>query len=327
MTNRTKHRITAAVIAVLGLSLAGVPALSAAGAQPEERANTPPETELSVIRLKYIDVHRFSAAVRKTALDPYSFMTVDDRSNSIILNATAESTQRVNELVEILDVQITEDEGDEEIQVFSLKHAAVNNSLILSLAEVLHDTRRRGVSRMLLSMDQSTNQLIARGTVANLTQLGALLERLDRPAQEARAATDINVRLIWLTTSATREVPADMKDVTDALADMGITGLSMAAQTIIRTTNRSEFVTEFTTGGDEPWFVRFEGTAETSDAENWTMTVSLRARRARSDGPGVPGSVEFETRLSTQAGHFVVLGVSPIGDTDSVFVLQVIEAN
>lgn len=326
MNNRMKHRIAAAALAGLGLLLAGVATLSPAVAQPEQRADTPPETELSVIRLKYIDVHSFRVAVGKTALDPYSSLTVDDRSNSIILNATAESTQRVNELVKILDVQIAEEEGDEEIQVFSLRHAAANGVLISSLTEVLHDSRR-GAFRMRLSMDQSTNQLIARGTPATLAQLGALLEQLDKPAHEAQSAPDINVRLIWLTTSATRKVPADMKDVTDALADMGITGLSMAAQTIVRTTNRSEFGLQFTTGGDEPWLVRFSGTAKTSDAENWMLEVSVNGRQAQSGREGIPGFVEFETRLSTQAGHFVVLGVSPIGDTDSVFVLQVIEVN
>jgi Bacterial type II/III secretion system short domain len=326
MTSKFKHHVVAAALASVGLILAGVAALPPAIAQPDGNTRAAPETTLRVIVLKHTSVKDFARVAGSVVRDPFSSVSYDERTNAVVVRGTSSTIDTLMDLVEMLDVPVAKGSGDERVEVFSLEHAQANPLLIETLDDVL-GRDGQGHQNLRLSYDQLSNQLVARGESRALAQLSALVKELDRPAPFEQQSGDIDVRLIWLTSGAKGKVPADLEDVTDALEEVGIEGLGMVAQTIVRTTNRSDFMTEFATGGDEPWRVRFGGSAQTTDAEHWTMEVSLSGRQANPSPETFPGSVEFDTRLSTQSGHYVVLGVAPIGDVDSVFVLQIIDAD
>lgn len=283
--------------------------------------DAPIERELRTIPLRHTDAREFAAMLR-AFIDGASSLSLDQRTNTIILLGTPESLDRVQKLVELLDVEV-EPRQVEEVRVYPLKHALAD-ARIAAIGEVL-SVVERGALRLWLSVDPDTNQVIARGSVETLEQLGEVLEAIDRPARREPGSGEISVRLLWLTTEATRDLPPDLADVVDALDEIGIDGLGLAAQTVIRATGDSTFGTEFTAGAIDPWLVSFDGTARARDDGNWVMEVAIQARQARAGRDEIRGSINLQTRLTTEAGHFVVLGVAPIMDVDSVFVLQIVE--
>ena len=324
MARGMKYRMAVAM-ATLGVS-------AAMAAQPPHTESVqarlyqdaPVERVLRVIPLRHTDAHEFAGILHTIIDDASSLLSLDERTNSIILLGTPEWISRVQDLVDALDVEV-EPRQVEEVRVYPLEYAAARGPLIAAIGEIF-SVPEIGTLRLRLSVDPDTNQVIAGGSVATLEQLGEVLESIDRPARREQGSGEISVRLLWLTTEATRDLPPDMADVADALHEIGIDGLGLAAQTLIRATSDSTFATEFTAGAIDPWLVSFEGTAQARDDGDWVMEVAIQAHQARVGPDEIRGSINLQTRLTTEAGHFVVLGVAPIRDVDSVFVLQIVEA-
>ena len=99
MTSRMKHRLAAAVLAGLGLSLAGAAALSPTEPMPHGFGQPEPEAELSVIALKHMSVRDFANAAGSLISHSDAVITFDGRSNSLVIMGTPEATQQVHDLV------------------------------------------------------------------------------------------------------------------------------------------------------------------------------------------------------------------------------------
>ena len=151
--------------------------------------------------------------------------------------------------------------------------------------------------------------------------LDEVVAALDRRPEGEPAASEQRLRLIWLVSGVEgerRPIPRDLDDVVAELARLGIEDLSTAAQTIIRISDLELFESKFTTNLPTPWTMSLEGQIATGDRGARRVRIGLSGGPIDGSGPGT----EIQTTITTAAGHFVVLGATPIKDMDSVFVLQ-----
>ena len=316
------------IIACLGalaiaLSVAGV----ATAQEPEERL-------VRVYALKWAEAGALDSALEHAALREGESLTADARTNSLIISATAASHERVQDLLQSLDVEIARPGDDRErVRVFPLSHAVANDRLAESLWS-LYGTNRRGGPQsarftppLRIANDTETNQIVARGLQHDLDTLHELITALDRKPSDP-VSPELRVRLIWLVngvaSSRVRPLPKDLVPVVEELDRIGITDLQLAAQSLVRVRAGEAFGTSFTAQIDDTWSVQVNGTAAGGPGGVRTLSIELSGHSQSPTGNRGPAALtELETTISTRSGHYVVLGVNPIKDMDSVFVIQV----
>jgi flavodoxin len=256
-------------------------------------------------------------------------ITVDERTNSIIAFGDESLQNDIADLIAKLDVAVDEG-GTADVRTIPLEHARANDDLAVILSNVLRD---RGQNQLRIATDDSTNQLILRGSTRALEAAAALVQALDQP-RKGESDSDLSFRIVWLAsdTHASGDVPNDMGDVIAALEDIGITDLAVAAQTVVRVSESTSFTSSCSAQLKNAWDVEIEGRAHPSSSGKMRIGVAIRASQrvdqSQSSGPGQgafhgrPERIEMMTTITTTDGHFVVLGAAPVKDMNSVFVIQ-----
>ena len=284
---------------------------------------------LSVIQLRHaaaID----AAAVINQVIAAQGVITVDERTNALIVIGTDQAQAIVREIVAELDVELDDEKTADDliVRIFKLKHAIVNSDLASRLGSLFPQAHAVGPRHfssrepMRVTFDADTNQLIARGKIEALDTLRSLIEAIDRAPAAPRAPTELQVRLVWLVGGLADDqgakIPPDMEEVILELSNLGVNELRLAAQAIVRVTGNKRFGTVFVANLNESWSMAFSGRAGSGPGGTRTLDVELQ-------GESRSGTAEskLETSITTVSGHFVVLGVSPIRNLESVFVLQV----
>ena len=217
------------------------------------------------------------------------------------------------------------------MRVYQLVHAVADSQLASTLDSLFDMTRsiRRGARMMSvkpvrIAYDGHTNQIIARGTTSAIAALNELIAAIDRAPAEARGPAELRVRLVWLVGGLAGEhgakVPPDMGQVVNELGKIGIGDLRLAAQTIVRVTGNDVFKTRFVVRVDQLWRMSFSGRAVSGPGGTRTIRVEIDG-----EDEANTGDIRLETTITTVSGHFVVLGVTPIQDLESVFVIQVVD--
>ncbi len=286
------------------------------------------EETLSVIPLRYAAAREVAAVIDETIL---ARITIDERTNALIVAGSKETLASVRQIVAQLDVALEDPKGSDEelVRVYQLAHALANPQLASTLDSLFDTTRsiRRG-ARMLsvkpvrIAYDGHTNQIIARGTTSAIAALSELIDAIDRAPAKARGPAELRVRLVWLVGGLAgehaRKVPPDMGQVVKELGKIGISDLRLAAQTIVRVTGNDVFKTRFVVSVDQLWRMSFSGRAVSGPGGTRTIRVEIDGE----DEANI-GDIRLETTITTVSGHFVVLGVTPIQNLESVFVIQV----
>jgi hypothetical protein len=291
----------------------------------------PPPGELRSIQIEHMHVAQFWNAMRGL-IQGDARVAVDERTNRLLVVGSPDVHGQIAKLVTIYDVPgEPEADDDESVRVFALQHvdaAEVQGSL----ARLFPDP-----SQMRMALDPRGNQIIVQGEEMVIERFAALLAMLDVVSAEPESSRrQLTIRLVWLISSAAgdigRSVPPDLAPVVDELERIGIVDVRLAAQTLARTTSGATFTTESLVDLDDRWEVRFEGHPATQpDGTHKLELVISGATRRPIQAPGartargVTDTIGVITTVWTPADRFVVLGISPNGATESIFVLQVRE--
>jgi hypothetical protein len=149
----------------------------------------------------------------------------------------------------------------------------------------------------------------------------------DEDADEAPGA-DRFVRLTWLGTQADdpvedlgRSVSQDMRPVVRQLEALGLDGWRELGRTSVVATFGDEFriQTGFTPAGTGRWQFRWEGFLQEWDEDLVRLGTQLRI-------DGTDGSsIDLSTTLEITPGKRVVLGLTPVADMHSAFVVELVE--
>lgn len=260
-------------------------------------------------------------------------------NQSILLVSALEETH--NEIIAFLQAlqdadEETESSDEQPVRTFQLQHVNTHNTMsqfVNMLTSVL------GPTQVTVAMDVRSSSLIVRGDSQHLDLAASIIEALDVPVDRSQASTQyeqITLRICWLVSGIDElgPVPEDLQIVLEELARSGVTGLKLAAQTMIRSTTGTDFSTGFQTILHDRWQVIVSGQSRISnDQYDVHLTIegegpsgAVEHRPAQPERTRVlrPESVGINTRITTSADHFVVLGLTPIGDMNSVFVVQVL---
>jgi hypothetical protein len=259
----------------------------------------------------------------------------DARTNSLVVRAPEDVLQQITEIVKTLDVEAPR---QTQLKVFELLHAPAAD-MRTALQEVAG-------SSVKIAVDAVGNRVLAQGDAESLEIIEALLMRLDQPppkpaGDEASAAPaeDVQVRLVWLVAglkdSAAAPPPEDLANVIQELEKMGVEGLKTAAQVFVKTVSATPFQVSGAAMLNEPCSLEVTG----SFARKRSATGSLSQGQRRPNTSNTPPAVleisvsatseqgqhlaNLQTTITAPEGHSVVLGVSPVGELTSVFVVQV----
>jgi len=291
------------------------------------------EVRVQIYRLKYTGAE-VAAQVLSTLCDGKDTrLAIDVQANSIVVSASPEIQQMVAQLIEKLDV-LRERGADRELKIFRLKYAQPQETAaILSRISGKDDAR--------IAVDARSNSILVEGSPDTLRRIEAILSKLDTAAdkdakKDAPGAT-LRVRVVWLAS----ELPADegvkpaddLKEVVGELSKVGVDGLRQLGQAIVNTTPDGKFQIRCSPLlAGRPSDLEISGILKLRQ-ETAILNVQLSASQTEpaATGQGPPGPirattkrlVELGTTIAAPQGHYVVLGVTPVGKMTSVFILQV----
>jgi hypothetical protein len=141
------------------------------------------------------------------------------------------------------------------------------------------------------------------------------------------------VRLLWLVSGLKVErgtAPGkDLAPVVEELAHLGIADLRVVANAFV-SVRGSQFTLQGTPELEGPVRLDMSGKLNWEAADRPVLGVELRVRGAENgsiDAKAATGSspnvLSLSSAIDAPYGQFVVLGAAPIGNLNSVFVLQV----
>jgi hypothetical protein len=334
MIPRFLTRSIAIVVALLVLGALNTPALAQAPFDEEQPLD---QRTIEIVSLEHAEAGEVAATVLEMAPKPLGFsLTIDERTNSMIVATNSDTAMPfVSRIVKLLDVPIdSEGAYDVVVRVFKLKNPEVGHEVVDLIAEVFPPRGQQGRLAQLplrVAFDASTGQIVARGVKGEMTALQALIEDLDRPSADERpgespAQTELLVRLVWLVGGLNegqgRAVPADLAPVLAELRRLGIDDLRLGAQVLVRTSDSRKFSTQFGARLADRWAMSFDGIPRAATGDRRFLDVSIDGRAIKDGGE----SIQLSTSIVTVAGHLVVLSTGPIGELESVFVIQVTNA-
>lgn len=276
--------------------------------------------------------------VRITRLPATQAMGGHTRPGKIVAQATAAGHDRIAELLDVID------QPAESQALTKILHP--RKSQVTDLAKMV--SQLPGGERLRVAIDRRTNSLILSGSKQELEVVEELIETLDsldgthEPSAPDEVERDWLVRLVWLIDGdddAGRTLPDDLKTnlqpVLVELKKYGFTKLKLGSQVFVQVTPNGRFDAQGNASlGEQPYRLTLEGELADAKQGSSTLQVSIAAQEI----PAVPvvgrggfagpsgANASLTATVRTRPGHFVVLGVTPMKDWSSVFVLQVIES-
>lgn len=155
---------------------------------------------MSVIPVEYADATKlvtnlstiFTARSRgeKGKEDPDLIVkfVADERTNSVVLLASETETERVKQLIKLLDQKVPK--GDEKVRVYYLEHASAENlaKVLMEIPTSVDNKQENGkksvpiVSRSVrITADKATNSLVIMGDKEDYPVLEEVIDKLDIP--------------------------------------------------------------------------------------------------------------------------------------------------
>lgn len=298
---------------------------------------------------------RSMAAVISELVQPDARIVADPQSNALIVVANAETQQRIDGLIEKLSAAARGRPAT--TRVFPLQHTRVDGTLRDSLMMALPKEAQLNVdaerNMVVVYGDESAHEQVG--------QLLAALDRPTANGNDAAAANRApayRVRITWLIDigpladkvdpAARRPLPDELKPVADELAKLGVKNLYVAARTMVRCTGGEEFAMLSRAKLIEPADLAIEGQFIPApgipgsapgtpgvDPARPRLRIRLSGQQVKlvgthstRDGPkqatyGPQEIVNIQTTLTTPLDKPIVLGVSPMEDVTSAFVVTV----
>jgi hypothetical protein len=345
IARRRSHRfsVTLPAMAALasGLWLSAGPIAAQEAGSPESKKvaprpspPSPEDLQIKAYYLRYADAGSIEDTLQRLAPNlPIRSLAVDARSNRILIMAQPEVQKQVEALLELLDTPAEEKEPGQ-LRVFRVEHAPVE-SVVPILSEVFASDEVR------ISADTRTNSIVVLASPAQLAELEALIKMVDRESEpRLDLPMPFHVRVIWLADGLEAddapEPAGDLKDVLAELEKIGVTGLRQVGQATVYTLDDCEFeINCLPTYGEGASEMKISGRLNAEHGDLPYLSISVSAEQTLYVGPTKPGPlvkparvthrglVSLQTDITAPYGHYVVLGVTPVEKTTSVFVVQV----
>ena len=296
-----------------------IPALTvgllAGATEPQTKRATPvPQQQqkdktplIKVFTLKNAPAAEAAQTIRELITDDVRIVA-DELSNSLIVSGPED----IHKVVEALLVRLDEprvNKPDESI--FEVIQLRPENTDAVQRAMSVYDGDAR------LMVDPRTSRLLVSGKPASIRRLKDLIKTLDVP--QARPSQPVKMRVIWLTTDKSADEPGPhLKKVIESLDRVGIKGLRQKTQVMANVTEpNSDFSIRGLVGEDTQ--ISVTGNRQGDSVEPAKLAISIDIRPAKRQA-----SIDLSATVSLSAGQMVVLGATPTGEGQSVFVVELI---
>ncbi|MBN2475270.1 MAG: hypothetical protein JXB62_11715 [Pirellulales bacterium] len=285
--------------------------------RPAEKART------KLYRLEYADGRTLLHTIDEVLSQCPGKRTLsfDDRTNTIVASATEAAHTELAALIEQMDVPVAR-QDERQTRVFRLEHADPND-----IANLLSNLLDDGPGRV--AVDERTKSVILSAPAEAIDVMEDLLHDLDalkppEPDGPQPPPSTAQVRIVWLLDGEHGEdapaPPEDLNEVIGELSRAGVKGLQMFGQIVVNTDPGNRFqVSGFPALGGITSAWQISGTL---DYQQGTPQLSIELM-APMTHQGANQRIMVETVVSAPYGHYVVLGVTPTGNFNSVFVVQV----
>lgn len=291
----------------------------------------PAPQSTQIYYLKHADASEVSKVLTEVLGQQKAKLAVDPRINGIIVQADKKTLDMIEQVLKQVDAPAPPLAGDDALQI---KMFSLDSPPTPALQSIL-ETITSGTDTM-FAIDETRKLVVAKGRTASLKALEATLLQLEVPQQQAK--NDLLVRIVWLVgglkNDKTKPVPADLKEVQDELAKIGVSDLAMAAQSVVSVdaSNQTVFQTEGRATLDVPTDFQVEGAIVGKKGESTKLEVSIELSQIKTVQEGANGRgrlsresiSSLRTTITAPLGHAVVLGVTPIESLTSVFVVQML---
>jgi hypothetical protein len=304
-----------------------------------ERQDVPAEVAPAGVqmayRLRYAKADALSAAIQRMFDQAGSGVRIvaDERGNTVLVSGPSEIQERVSELIQLLDTPV--DRPARLLRIFRLTHAGAEDT-----AMILHEMF--AAEDLNVSVDHRTNSLVVSADESLLGEIEAVLPELDtfaaEPAEQARGRT-YQVRIVWLAAGpsdlliADAEPAADLGEVISELTQIGVENVEQVGQVIVNSASEGSF----SAACSPLWFgapadLKVSGRLrELPGMASLEISIDAHQTRVESTEAGrVSRAVtlaHLQTGMAAPLGHHVVLGITPMEKTTSVFVVQITPSN
>jgi type II secretory pathway component GspD/PulD (secretin) len=301
--------------------------------------------QIGVYQLHHIEARNAVLCLQKLfGLSESSEVRIDadPESNRLFLYASLAVHLQVKEALERLDSP-PEPGGGQQFKVFHLQDSDAEATAVM-VSDLLRN------EEVTISIDRRTNSLVASGSERVLEVIEALLLRLDEQEEHEEGpplpSATYHVRVVWLASGLPEGIGAepagDLDDVLAELAKVGVTGVRQVGQAMVYTLPDGRFEITSSPMLDEA-YTEMEISGELEERQGTPyLDIRLSAEQQKPVPlpfpTGTPESrrptrtrteavVNLTTRIAAPYGHYVVLGVTPVRQTTSVFVVRVTESD
>ena len=283
--------------------------------------------DFEIIRLKNanaketVNLLRELLGLTKGTVNQEVSIIEDPRTNSLLVSARAREMAKIRAILSKIDIADQEEAAasPERLSVVPLRFLEPDSTLRQALQMVV---QAKGQGNF--TVDPMRKAVIIWGDENTQRSLAELLQRLEVQSQDHQKSNqpevDVQVRLAWLVNAPAskdaRPLPPDLKDVLPGLSKLGIDRPHLAAQTLINVRPNTRFqakglVTEYNCEFSVTGMFR-------NQKEKPELQIGIRAIRVKEE------ICRLETEISAPLGHLVVLGMTPVEGTTSVFVVQIL---
>jgi hypothetical protein len=288
-----------------------------------------------VLRLRYAsapDVARVLKAVFDAKDDKGGRLTLvaDDRTNSLIVNASPAVMATIRRVLEQLDAPVAESgKVAPEMAVLSLRNLDPDEGVEAALRLVLPDAT---VGRFSIDRKRRVVTIVtSRPTLEKVEALLAKLEMLtdgQHKSSQVRRQLRVPLRLLWLASGAAvpKEAPAppdDLKAVLPELTRLGLDQPRVIADTLLSVTLDEPFELSSRSRLATPCLLTVAGTLTVPHDQ---ILLKLTARATSEESKRTGTLFSLKTQLSFAIGAPVVIGTTAGDKLVSAFVVQVLPA-
>ncbi len=288
---------------------------------PKSRAKTATkQVEIKAFTLRKVDARAAVTTLSEVLPSGKVRFSADPRTNRLIASGPAEDLEVVESLLLSLE---DADEQKRDTRIFGLRGDVARVEQILQMLGQ-HD----GVKYF---VDRAMNSLIASGTPDQLDELGKLVQAIDQiRAQESQLSKPLKMRIVWLSTeplpagAVPQKLDEQLQKAVKSLERVGIRGLQQKTQLMV---NVSEPGCEFTAVGmvGERTSISVRGQRNSDGVKPARFDVSIDISGQQEDGRRQPQPAELRATVILSPSQIVVLGATPTGKSQSVFVVELIE--
>ncbi|MCA9265106.1 MAG: hypothetical protein KDA60_14700 [Planctomycetales bacterium] len=283
--------------------------------------------EVKYYALKYAKAESAAKVIQSLKTNAEMSVAVDERTNGLVVMANQEAQQEIQKLIEQIDVNVPEDNEravTQEYAVADHQVAELERYLLQARGakftfEQRREPDRGGFGRPGARRNGST-------TVFTVTATSSVQTEIHKLLSDSASAPAVNrlLQVYWLLNSqeGSSELPDALIPVIEELDNLGVKNMRVATPMFLRTLVGEVFEAA---GTAEPEAVgeKCRVTVQGKFDDSNRLNISLQANRESDKSEGNSTLAQLETSLTVIDGKPVVLGVGPVLNQTSAFVIIV----